>query len=243
MSRLRRPDGAEIEWRLDGENGPLVAVGLQALQPPAVCRPFVEELARDHRVLTYDLRGTGESNRRGPYDMETDAADLAALVEVAGGDALAVGLGDGARRAVRGAAVRPDLVHTVAISGEVPLGRSTGARGEALAESPAVLDALLELLEVDYRKGLRTMFTSSGESEWHTMALRDGCRPPRHTARPKRALRECAPGSATTRASTAAPSAIASGICTTAATPGSKGRSPRPAATCRTPGSQPCQRV
>jgi pimeloyl-ACP methyl ester carboxylesterase len=167
------PDGVEIEWRMDGEDGPLVVVALQALQPPAVCRRFIEELAADHRVLGYDIRGTGGSTRSGPYDMGTDAADLAAVVAEAGGGALAVALGDGARRAVRAAAERPDLIHTVAISGEQPLGRNTGGRGEALAESPAVLEALLELLEVDYRKGLRTMFTSSGESEWHTLALRD----------------------------------------------------------------------
>jgi pimeloyl-ACP methyl ester carboxylesterase len=148
-------------------------VALQALQPPAVCRRLVEELASDHRVLTYDLRGTGASSRSGPYDIETDAADLAALVEEVGGGALAIALGDGARRAVRAAAERPDLIHTVAISGELPLGPIRAERSEALADSPAVLEALLELLEVDYRKGLRTMFASSGGSEWHSIALRD----------------------------------------------------------------------
>ncbi|MGH2804926.1 MAG: hypothetical protein ACRDL4_18075, partial [Thermoleophilaceae bacterium] len=38
--------------------------------------------------------------------------------------------------------------------------------------SPAVLDALLGLLQTDYRKGLRTMFASSGKSEWHELPLR-----------------------------------------------------------------------
>jgi pimeloyl-ACP methyl ester carboxylesterase len=174
MARLRRPDGIEIEWRLQGDRGPLVAVALMALQPPIVCGRLVEELAPAHRVLTYDLRGTGASSRGGPYDIETDAEDLAAVVEEAGGDALAIALGDGSRRAVRAAAARPDLIHTVAISGELPLGRvETAGRSEALADSPAVLEALLELLEIDYRTGLRTMFTSSGDSEWHTEALRD----------------------------------------------------------------------
>jgi pimeloyl-ACP methyl ester carboxylesterase len=146
-----------------------------ALQPPVLCRRIVEKLASDHRVLTYDVRGTGASSRSGPYDIGTDAADLRGLVEEAGAGALVVGLGDGARRAVRAAAERPDLIHTVAISGELPIGRISGRheRSEALADSPAVLDALLALLEVDYRTGLRTMFTSSGDSEWDTMALRD----------------------------------------------------------------------
>lgn len=174
MARLRRPDGVEIEWQIAGEAGPLVAITLTAIQPALASRRLVAELAADHRVLTYDLRGTGGSTRSGPYDMETDAADLAAVVERAGGGALVVGLGDGARRAVRAAAGRPDLIHTVAISGEMPLGAlRTEASNEALADSPAVLEALLGLLETDYRTGLRTMLESSGESAWHDMTLHE----------------------------------------------------------------------
>jgi pimeloyl-ACP methyl ester carboxylesterase len=174
MPRVRRPDGAEIEWWVQGEDGPLVAIALMAFHPRVVCGPLASELAPDHRVLGYHLRGTGGSSRRGPYDIETDAADLAAVIEEAGGDALVVALGDGARRAVRAAAERPDLIHTVVISGELPLGRiGGGGSQDALANSPAVLDALLGLLATDYRAGLRTMFTASGEDSWHETALRD----------------------------------------------------------------------
>jgi pimeloyl-ACP methyl ester carboxylesterase len=165
MPRLKRPDGAEIEWRVQGDHGPLVAIAMMALQPPYACDGIVAELAVDHRLLTYDLRGTGRSSRiPGPYDVVTDAADLAALVEEAGGNALVIGLGDGGRRAVRAGAERLDLIHTVVISGETPLGRTrmVGSR-DALADSPAVLEALLELLETDYRTGLRTMLESSGD--------------------------------------------------------------------------------
>lgn len=170
--RLQRPDGAEIEWRIAGEAGPLVAICLAAIQPPVACRRIVDELAADHRVLTYDLRGTGRSSRAGPYEIETDAGDLAAVIESAGGDALAVGLGDGGRRAVRAAAARPELIHTVAISGEVPLGPvGHGGGSEALGASPAVLEALLGLLDTDYRTGLRTMLESSGEAAWYAMTL------------------------------------------------------------------------
>jgi pimeloyl-ACP methyl ester carboxylesterase len=171
VPRLRRPDGAEIEWWMQGQNGPLVAIALMAFHPADACHAIAEELARDHRVLHYDLRGTGASSRTGPYNIETDAADLAAIVEEAGGDALVVALGDGARRAVRAAAGRPDLIHTVAISGELPLGRiGGGGSHEALANSPAVLDALLGLMDSDYRTGLRTMLSSGGE--WNEEALR-----------------------------------------------------------------------
>lgn len=174
MPRLRRPDGAEIDWWVHGTEGPLVVIALMLFHPAPVCRGFAHALGVDHRVVGYNLRGTGGSTGPGPYDLETDAADVAALVEEAGGDALVVGLGDGARRAVRAAADRPDLIHTVVISGELPLGRiGAGGSRDALANSPAVLDALMGLLASDYRAGLRTMFTSSGEDEWHERALRE----------------------------------------------------------------------
>jgi pimeloyl-ACP methyl ester carboxylesterase len=174
MPRLRRPDGAEIEWWIDGAEGPLVAIALMALQPPGVCGRIVEQLAGDHRVLGYHLRGTGASSMVGPYDIETDAADLAALIEEAGGDALVIAVGDGARRSVRAAAERPDLIHTVVVSGELPLGKIGEAGSQdALANSPAVLDALLGLLATDYRTGLRTMMTSSGEGAWQGRAMQE----------------------------------------------------------------------
>jgi pimeloyl-ACP methyl ester carboxylesterase len=171
VARLRRPDGAEIEWWMQGRDGPLVAIALMALHPGAACHEITHELARDHRVVGYDLRGTGASSRTGPYDIDTDAGDLAAIVAQAGGDALVIALGDGARRAVRAAAERPDLIHTVAVSGELPLGRIGGPGShEALANSPAVLDALLGLMESDFRTGLRTMLATGGE--WDEEALR-----------------------------------------------------------------------
>jgi pimeloyl-ACP methyl ester carboxylesterase len=173
MPRVQRPDGAEIEYRIQGDEGSLVAIALGFLHPPDTCRPFARQLADDHRVLTYDVRGTGGSSRIGPYDIETDAADLVAILEQAGGDALVIALGDGSRRAVRAAAARPDVIHTVVISGELPLGpiAGTGPR-DALADSRAVLDALLGLLETDYRTGIRSMLASSGEDEWDEPAVR-----------------------------------------------------------------------
>jgi pimeloyl-ACP methyl ester carboxylesterase len=172
MPGLRRPDGAEIEWWVDGDDGPLVALALMGMHPVDVCERLVDDLAADHRVLRYHLRGTGASSRVPPYDIETDADDMAAVLDAAGGDALVVGLGDGARRAVRAAARRPDLIHTVVISGELPLGRIGRGSPEALGNSPAVIDAFMGLLATDYRTGLRTMLVASGEDDWDEHAVR-----------------------------------------------------------------------
>jgi pimeloyl-ACP methyl ester carboxylesterase len=58
---------------------------------------LVRRLAERHRVVLYDRRGTGESDKPGaPYTVGRDARDLAALVEHVGLDAL-VPLGMGVR--------------------------------------------------------------------------------------------------------------------------------------------------
>jgi pimeloyl-ACP methyl ester carboxylesterase len=173
VPRVRRPGGAEIYWRVEGEDGPLVVVAPMALHPPGVCAGLIEDLTADSRVLTYDLRGTGRSSRAGHYDMETDVGDLIAVLEEQGEPALSVALGDAAPRTVRVAAARPDLIHTVVVSGETPLGPSsrTGSH-EALAGSPAVLQAMIGLLEADYRTGMRTILQASEQGDWDEDSIR-----------------------------------------------------------------------
>jgi pimeloyl-ACP methyl ester carboxylesterase len=160
MARLTRPDGAEIHWEEMGE-GPLVAILGISYQSPDLYAEFSADLARDHRVVTFEPRGTGRSSRGGPHALETDVDDATAVLEAAGGDALAFCTADGARRATRIAVRRPELVHTVVISGDQPLGRTEAGESEGLADSPAVLDALISLMESDYRAGLRSMFDNA----------------------------------------------------------------------------------
>ena len=86
-----------------------------------------------------------------------DVADLAAVLEEAGAEgAVAVGSGDGADRAVLAATERPDLIAAVVAAGN--LGIRTGGEGQGLADSSAVLEGLLTLLEKDYRAGLHAIF-------------------------------------------------------------------------------------
>ena len=78
------------------------------LQRAWVFEGLIALLAEDHRVVTYDPRGTGRSIAAGARTtIETDARDLAALVEAAGPPAVVVGMGDGSNRAVHAAAARP----------------------------------------------------------------------------------------------------------------------------------------
>jgi len=168
MASVRRPDGAEIAWRVRGE-GPLVVPMRFGGMPPWALREFSDELASDHRVLDYDLRGTGESSRSGPYEIGVDTEDTIAVLEQAdGGPAVAVALGDGAHRAVRVATERPDLVSAVIVSGQTPFGRIPAGGFEdgpdALGLSDSVFDGLIQLYESDFKAGLRTVMSTADPS-------------------------------------------------------------------------------
>jgi pimeloyl-ACP methyl ester carboxylesterase len=160
MPRLRRPDGVELYWEERGE-GPLVLLAIPFFGFPETFDLLVGELATDHRVVTYHLRGTGESTRSGPYDLETDAEDLAALIEDLGSPAILIPFGDGTVRAVKTAGLRPELVSAVISPGGNPVGRLAAEGTESLAGSASVIEALIGLMEADYRAALRTMLDTA----------------------------------------------------------------------------------
>jgi pimeloyl-ACP methyl ester carboxylesterase len=158
MATLLRPDGCELHWEAQGE-GPLVVISHLHYSPPSLLAGLVDDLAADHRVLTYHLRGMGGSSRTGPYELITDAEDLAAVVETAGPPGIAVALGDGCNRAVRVAAERPDLISRVLVPGPAVFGAPPDRdwTDQGLASSRPVLMALVQLLETDYRAALWSM--------------------------------------------------------------------------------------
>ena len=159
MPLLERPDGARIHWDETGEGPAVLICNMFNLAPPGA---LVEQLAPHRRVITYEPRGLGRSARNGPYDLDTGVADVEALLEEAGPVEVALGMGDGAHRAMRLADARADLVDRVVIT-STALGRSSDA-GETpgFSGSTQVLSALTSLLRRDYRAGLRSMVMSSG---------------------------------------------------------------------------------
>jgi pimeloyl-ACP methyl ester carboxylesterase len=156
VPRLQRPDGVELHWEQRGQ-GPLVVVTSYWSMHPDVFAPLADELSGDHRLVRYDDRGAGESTRAGPYDLDTSAGDLEAVIEAAdGGPAVIVAMADGPHRAVRVAAGRPDLVDAVVAVGGPPISRAALVGSEAMASSDAVVGALLEMAGTDYRSALRS---------------------------------------------------------------------------------------
>ena len=125
---------------------------------PSVWDPITAELERDHRVIRYDERGTGRSEPAGPYDLETAAADLEVVVEAAGAaPAVALCVMDGANRAVRVAARRPDLISMVVTAGAPPLAREALADSDSMLASNTVVGAFMQQLEADYRSAVRSV--------------------------------------------------------------------------------------
>jgi pimeloyl-ACP methyl ester carboxylesterase len=160
MAELERPDGASIHYELRGE-GPLVALASYWSWSPGVFAELFAELERDHRVLTYDMRGTGRSTRRGPYDIETDVADLEALLDETDTAVGALAVGDSVNRIAKLAARRPDLLVNAVCFGAPPLRRSVLDDEDVLAASETVVAAFHEMLARDYRSALRSSLATT----------------------------------------------------------------------------------
>ena len=160
MPTLKRDDGTELHWEERGE-GPLVLLAPYWSGHPSAHDPIADELAKDHRVVRYDARGTGDSSRQGPHDIETAAGDLTAVLEEAGGDAVVVALADACPRAVLVASERPDLIRAVVAPGSAPVSLQALEGAEALVASSTVINAFMEMMKRDYRGALRTLLTQT----------------------------------------------------------------------------------
>lgn len=153
MAWVERPDGVRLAVQERGE-GPAILCVHSFVQHPGVYGALYEELARDHRVITYHPRGTGDSTHRGPYDMDTDAADMTAVIEEAAPVEAVLANGESSHWALRVAVAHPDLLpHVVALE-TVPFRTADAEGSEALIGSASVLNALVAMIRADYRTGL-----------------------------------------------------------------------------------------
>jgi pimeloyl-ACP methyl ester carboxylesterase len=160
MQTLQRPGGVELAWDSAGD-GPLIVVANQFFSTRDVFGRLLDDLAADHRVVWYDPRGTGQSTRCGPYNMETDVEDLRALMEHVGAPCLILAMADGCNRAVHLTADRPELVTAIVTPAGNPVGRKAAAGTDALVASESVLDAMLAMMRTDYRGALNSVFSTS----------------------------------------------------------------------------------
>jgi pimeloyl-ACP methyl ester carboxylesterase len=151
---LERPDGARIHYEVRGE-GPLVVLSLGFAATPATYEGVVADLARDHRVVTWEPRGCGSSSPDGPFDIPTDADDLLALIRALGPPAIAYAVGHGVDVTIRAAATDPDAVSALITPGVVTAMREHLEGSEGFASSRTVTDLLVEQLRRDPRAAVR----------------------------------------------------------------------------------------
>jgi pimeloyl-ACP methyl ester carboxylesterase len=161
VPELSRPDGARIHYEVQGGVGPTIVLATYWSWGPEIYREMLSDLASDHRVVTYHLRGTGESSREGPYDMETDIGDLEAVLEAAGPPALVLSTADSANRSAKLAARRPELVSALVSFGTAPFARAAFEGEEGMVTSDEVINAFTEVLENNYRGGLRNLLEAT----------------------------------------------------------------------------------
>ena len=96
-SQRAKVGAVELAYRVDGDAGSPVLLVMGLAMPGRAWQFQVEELAQSHRVMTFDNRGVGDSERAaGPYTMAMMAQDALGLLDAAGwSDAHVVGVSMG----------------------------------------------------------------------------------------------------------------------------------------------------
>jgi pimeloyl-ACP methyl ester carboxylesterase len=115
-------NGVRLFYRLAGDAGPPLALVHGSWGSSEGWAPVVPTLSQHFRVLAYDRRGHGQSERPpGQGSAEEDAADLAALIDhLELAPAHVAGISFGGSISLRLAARRPEVVRSVAAQ-EPPL--------------------------------------------------------------------------------------------------------------------------
>jgi pimeloyl-ACP methyl ester carboxylesterase len=131
-------DGTNIAFERAGGGPPVILVS-SALADRSDTKKLAGLLANDLTVFNYDRRARGASEPGGPYSVEREIEDIAALVDAAGGRASLFGSSSGAVLALRAAAAGLDIDRLVVFEppfvvapGDFGPPRDLGQRVEAL---------------------------------------------------------------------------------------------------------------
>jgi pimeloyl-ACP methyl ester carboxylesterase len=122
-------------------------------QQPVMAR-FVRALASFNRVILFDKRGTGLSDRAVPIaTLEERMDDVRAVMDAAGSErAVLMGVSEGAPMSLLFAATYPERTHALVLHGG--MARSTEAPDYPWAPpAPAALDAAVELIQPSFFTG------------------------------------------------------------------------------------------
>lgn len=132
-------DGTPVAHERFGQ-GPAVVLVSGAMSTSATVVPLAAALSDRFGVIVYDRRGRGESGDTAPYAVAREVEDLAALIDVAGGEASLYGISSGGALVLE--AVASGLPVARAAVYEVPFAMSEDA-GKERAEYTAHLTEAL----------------------------------------------------------------------------------------------------
>jgi pimeloyl-ACP methyl ester carboxylesterase/DNA-binding winged helix-turn-helix (wHTH) protein len=146
-------DGVRIAYATSGDRGPLLVraahwmTHLEWDWHNAVYGPWIQGLSRRYRLLRYDGRGTGLSDRGIPMgSLADEVADLAAVVDAAGWERFALfGRSQGGAIAIRYAALHPDRVTHLVLEGSFAQGWMKRDNVPPDSEKARAFGALIEL--------------------------------------------------------------------------------------------------
>ena len=150
-------DGTRIAYEAVG-SGPALILVNGALSTRSAAADVAEMLARDFSVYFYDRRGRGDSGDSGPYAVEREIEDLAAILKEAGGEAGLYGHSSGAVLALNAAE------------------RVSGISRLAVYEPPFIVTTERPGLAPDYPEQLAELISEgrNGEAVEHFMTLAVG---------------------------------------------------------------------
>lgn len=144
------PDGVRLAYALCGEGTPVIKTShwlshIEAEWSSPVVGPLTRELAAHHRLLRYDQRGTGLSDRNvAEYSVETFTRDLETVADDAGMEKFSLtAVSQGCAIAVKYVVRHPERVDRLVLYGGFATGWAIDASPERLARTGA-LKTLIE---------------------------------------------------------------------------------------------------
>ena len=152
-TKFARCDGIDIAYQVIGDGAldivyiPAFVSHLEVMWELAEFAAFLDRLAGIGRLITFDKRGTGLSDRlHGTPTLEERSADVGAVMDAAGSErAVIAGWGDGAALALTFAAAHPNRVHALVLGS---LGVKVAEEpGRPLVPDPAVVKAMTDAIE------------------------------------------------------------------------------------------------
>jgi pimeloyl-ACP methyl ester carboxylesterase len=114
VDRVQSADGTAIAFDRSGA-GPALVLVVGAFSDRSSTKTLARGLGSTFTVFEYDRRGRGDSGEAGPYSIQREVDDLAAVLDAAGGSAYAFGHSSGGalllEAAASGIPVRALAVH------------------------------------------------------------------------------------------------------------------------------------